>query len=176
MSNTQPAPRRWTVRRTVLAAVAGLAIVVTGGVAIAAAGDDGRPGRYGFPGPGGGPGGWHFGGPHGDPGGGRIVAEAVHGEFVAADGQGRYTAYRVQRGTIVTVTGNAVTVRSQDGYTADYALDGASRVDGETVANGRLKAGEQVTVLGLATGQHRAVAVTRGDLLPGPARFREGRR
>ncbi|MGH4024271.1 MAG: hypothetical protein ACRDRV_06765 [Pseudonocardiaceae bacterium] len=182
MSNTQSTPRRWSLRRTVIAAVAGLAIVVTGGVAIAASADGGRPGHYGFPGPGGGPGaGWGAGpgdGPRGEHAGAamRIVATAVHGDFVSADERGGYTSYRVQRGTISTVTGTTVKVASMDGYTVDYVLDGSTTVDGDTGATDRLKTGEEVTVLALGTGDHRAVAVTHRNLLPGPARFGGGGR
>jgi hypothetical protein len=104
--------RRWGVRGTVAAIGVAAAIAAGGGAAVyAATGHSGNPG---------------FG--HGMPPGpppsafGPDVPQALHGEFVVADGTGGYTTMLTQNGTVTAVSGNAITVRSADDYTQTYVL------------------------------------------------------
>lgn len=121
----QPSPSRWRLRETAAAVAA--VIAALGGAAIYAA-TEGTSDSFGAPhqalGPGGGmpggPGGQHggVGGPAPPP----VGATSLHGEFVVADGAGRYTTVLTQTGTVTAVSPTSITARSEDGYSQTYAI------------------------------------------------------
>lgn len=73
-------------------------------------------------------------GPMGRPFGGRpglggTAGGVMHGEVTVPGPSGRFQTYDIQRGTVAEVSANALTVRSDDGFTKTYAAT-ASTVKG----------------------------------------------
>ena len=142
---------RWSTRKTVAAVALAAALAVGGGVAVAATGNDGSTagaqtggkvpgGPGGMTGQGGQlapPGGQQAGGPGG-------LANALHGELVVADGNGGYSTERIQTGTVSAVSASAITLKSEDGFSATYALDSSTTVAGGTV--GAVQTGHTVSL------------------------------
>ena len=83
------------------------------------------------------------------------LADALHGDFVVADGSSTRTM-RLQRGELSAVTGTSITVASTDGYTTTYTVGSGVDVSG-------LSTGETVLVVGTVDGDAvTATAVTSG--------------
>jgi hypothetical protein len=143
----QPEPAHWSVRKT-LAAV-GIAVVLAGaGVAVidAAGGSTDQSGR-GFGGPPGGMDG--MGGPPGAMGAPGI-SDALHGEFVIADGRGVFVTEVTQTGTVTEISDASITARSEDGFTQTYLITSDTRQSSTPVGQGdtatiRAVAGEGTT-------------------------------
>lgn len=57
----------------------------------------------------------------------RLAGHVAHGEFVARTKRGWQTI-DFQRGVVTAASSTSVTLRSADGFTATYRLDGSSRV------------------------------------------------
>lgn len=115
-------PAHWSVKKT-LAAV-GIAVVLAGaGAAViyAASGSTEQSGR-GF---GGGPPGG-MGGP-GGPGSSIGTSDALHGEFVIADGRGGYATELSQTGVVTAISDASITARSEDGFTQTYVITDHTR-------------------------------------------------
>lgn len=55
----------------------------------------------------------------------------VHGEFTVPDGDGGYKTVLMQNGTVASVSGGMLTVKSADGWSKDYALDTSTMIGGE---------------------------------------------
>lgn len=60
------------------------------------------------------------GGPHGGRGMERGV---LHGELVVETPDGEYVTQQVQRGEVTAISSTSITVASEDGFTATYAID-----------------------------------------------------
>jgi hypothetical protein len=132
-------PRRpWSARRVVIAAGAAVVLVVGGTTAVIAA-------TNGNASTGGGPGG-------GAPFAGATVANALHGDFVVADGNG-YARERLQTGTVTAVSSASITVRSTDGYTGTYVVDSGTTVDQGADPISKVATGNTVTTTAKLAGQ-----------------------
>jgi hypothetical protein len=120
-------PRSSRVVTVVIAVVAAL-VLVGGGIAVAKAVDNGSSTGMNQSGPGGG----QFGGPSGQNGqggqggpggqfGGRAdgLSGALHGDFVASDGNGGYVTKRLQSGTVTAVSSTSISAKSADGAQHD---------------------------------------------------------
>jgi hypothetical protein len=195
-----PAPRRtpflamsWPRRRRVGAALAVVALATTGGVAIAAT--SGTPSPSPSPEAYAAPGspqeqkqllekqsaekGALVKGMKGRFGLGRGV---VHGEFVAPDGNGGYVTNLMQTGTVTSVGDSSLGVKSEDGYTRDYALNADTVVNGArgwtAESKGGVANGQTVTVMATRSGDTAtATMIMARDakagadmLMPGDAR------
>lgn len=161
-------PPRWSWRKTAVAAMVAVGVTAGGGAAVYAA--SGATASDGLGGAGGGPpgapgygradGGPPMGGPmdgsrggpmEGPPGSGiqRELLDSVHAEFVVADGNGGFTTMLMQVGELTEAADDAITVRSADGFTQTYKIDGDTvRADvqpGDTVRVTAAKDGDNFT-------------------------------
>jgi hypothetical protein len=132
----------------VIAVVAAL-VLVGGGIAVAKAVDSGSSTGTNQGTPGGGPGGpgdGQFGG-RGDG-----LSGALHGDFVASDGNGGYVTKRLQSGTVTDVSSTSITAKSADGHSTTFAVSSSTSVDNgvDTISN--VKTGDTVTVVGTVSG------------------------
>jgi hypothetical protein len=78
---------------------------------------------------------------------------AVHGEFVVPDGQGKYVTVATQQGDVTAVDQSSVTVKSADGYSKTYAINGNTRVNAGSEGAGSVKTGDSVMVMATVSGQ-----------------------
>lgn len=80
----------------------------------------------------------------------------LHGEFVAADGNGGYVTHLMQTGTVTSVGDSSLGVKSDDGYTHDYVLNGDTVVNGArgwtAESKGGVATGQKVTVMATKSG------------------------
>jgi hypothetical protein len=142
--------------------------VAGGGFAFAKATNNGESSsQQGMPGGQGGPGGF---GERGDGGqfpgavGGNlaVMANALHGDFVASNGNGGYETQRMQTGTVTAVTATSLTAKSVDGYTQTYVITTSTKVDEGDDAIGDVKTGDTVTIVATVSGT-TATATTVSD-------------
>jgi hypothetical protein len=82
-----------------------------------------HPGWWGGPWGGGGP----WAGPWGGPAGAR---NALHGEVVVSKDGGGTETITFQRGEVTDVNANAVTVKSEDGVSTTYTVNGDTKING----------------------------------------------
>lgn len=82
------------------------------------------------------------------------LGSVQHGEFTVDGLDGKPTAMTLQRGSVSAATSSKVTVKSDDGFTASYAVDSSTR--GRTSG---LKAGDEVLVVATKDGA-KAVLIT----------------
>jgi len=149
-----PQRPRWSGRKT--AAAVGIAVVIAagGGAAIyAATANDTQQN-----GPGGGPGGGFPGGGPGGMGGPRMgagaLSQALHGEFVIADG----STELLQNGQVTSINDTSIAVKSTDGYTKTYTIDSS------TVKAGDIQTGDQVVVIAKEAGT--AITIDEPGAMP----------
>jgi hypothetical protein len=116
----------------------------------------------GAPGAGGGLGGG-LGGGFGGRGGGAGVA--LHGTSVVSDGNGGYSTELTQTGTVSAVSGSAITVKSEDGYSKSYAITSSTSVDNGSDQIGSVVAGHTVRIV--ADAKANATAITDTNLSGG---------
>lgn len=85
------------------------------------------------------------------------LGETLHGEFTVARGNQAPKTVDVQRGAVLTVAGQTVTVRSTDGYVGVYTTNRDTKVskDGTSAGTSTLAAGQAVGVLADRTGDTR---------------------
>ncbi|WP_238013210.1 DUF5666 domain-containing protein [Dactylosporangium sp. AC04546] len=145
----------------IVAAVSGV-IVVGGGVAVANAASTGTGAVQ--QGPGGGHSGYGgYGGPGGQgfPGGGQPgrggmerggMMGALHGDFVVKDSAGKYVTHRLQSGTVTAVSDTSITVKSEDGFSTTFVVNGSTKVHNGSAKIGDVKTGQTVTVVGTVDG------------------------
>ena len=107
-----------------------------------------------------------FKGGHGQ---GLMARGGLHGEATVKRADGTYVTLVGQRGTVTEVTGTKLTVKSEDGYTHSYVLDGstkfrsASDPKGPALKASDLKAGDEVAVRAQRNGSDdTATAVVKG--------------
>jgi len=168
----EPTPPRWGWRETAAAVAVAAVIAALGGAAVYAA-TAGNSHSFGGPhqafGPGGGmPGGGGIPdgpgsqrGAIGGPGPAAVDATSLHGEFVEANGAGRYTTVLTQTGTVSAISPTSITVRSEDGYTQTYVIPSTAGNAGAPFA-----VDDQVVVRATRNGQ-TATVTNIGNPLPG---------
>lgn len=59
---------------------------------------------------------------------GRIAQRALHGEFVSKEADGKIVTRVVQHGQVTAVSGTSITLKSDDGFTGTYAVNGDTKV------------------------------------------------
>lgn len=89
------------------------------------------------------------GGAAGAPGGG-LALQALHGEYVVSDGNGGYRTERTQTGRVTAISGTALTVASDDGFSATYVVN-SSTVTGNG-SDSTVTAGTKVMVTATVVG------------------------
>ncbi|MGW4586081.1 hypothetical protein [Amycolatopsis thermoflava] len=157
----QQPPRKWSARKTVAAVAIAVGVASAGGVAIYAASGSPDSSAIGQGGPGGG---------MGMPGGGSASAmmNALHGEYVVADGNGGYTTELMQIGTVTEVSATSLTAKSDDGYTKTYTIDSDTAV-GDNADLSSIATGDTVTVVASVSGDTAtADTLTEGTAQAGP--------
>ncbi|MEV0151397.1 MULTISPECIES: hypothetical protein [unclassified Nonomuraea] len=109
-----------------------------------------------------------------------IGGPPIHGEYVVPDGEGTYVTVATQYGDVTSVDQDSVTVKSEDGYTKEYAVDADTRINrGGGIDT--VKTGQKVMVMAKVDGgTATAVAIRdrtlRDRTLPdGPPRDWQGR-
>jgi hypothetical protein len=102
----------------------------------------------------------------------------LHGEVTVKRADGTYVTFVGQRGTVTEATDTKLTVKSEDGYTHSYVLDGstkfrsASDPKGGVLKASDLKVGDEVAVRAQRHGSDdTATAVAKG---PFPVRTGQG--
>ncbi|WP_157594512.1 hypothetical protein [Streptosporangium amethystogenes] len=171
-------PRRRIPRSALLIATTALAVVTGAGVATAAAfspapsptpttgdtatpsatpsdtapgQDRGRGHRMGFGGP------------------------SIHGEFVVPDGEGKYVTVATQYGDVTAVGQDSITVKSEDGYTKEYTINGDTRINRRGEDGDAVKAGQKVMVMAKVDGSTAtAVAIHDATTRDGQGRHGKG--
>jgi Domain of unknown function (DUF5666) len=89
----------------------------------------------------------HRGGPHGRAFG-HLGKHVLHGEFVVTGKHGKPVTLAVQRGVVTAVSAESITLKSDDGFTATYAVTADTKIrnhGGKKVSD--LKLGDRVGVL-----------------------------
>ncbi|MFI7706856.1 hypothetical protein [Nonomuraea sp. NPDC049480] len=94
---------------------------------------------------------------------------ALHGEFVVPDGDGKYVTVATQYGDVTAVDQDSITVKSEDGYTKEYAVNGDTRINRGDEGIAAVKTGQKVRVMAKVDGG-TATAVAIHDTT-----LREGR-
>ncbi|MGW4059670.1 hypothetical protein ACWEGE_15385 [Amycolatopsis sp. NPDC004747] len=144
-----PAPKQaWSPGKKIAAGAVAAVLVAGGGAAVwaalsSSAATETRTGPGGM-----------AGGPGSRPGGG--LAGALHGEYVASDGNGGYVTKIVQTGEITELSATSLTAESDDGFSKTYTITSAQ-------ATG-LATGDTVTVTATESGSTAtATSVTDGE-------------
>ncbi|MED7923971.1 hypothetical protein SMD20_07005 [Nonomuraea sp. LP-02] len=143
-------PRRRYPRSLVLAGVTAAVLVAGAGVATAAAlspspspsptataGDGASPSPSGTPSDGKGWGRGHRAG---------LGGPALHGEYVVRGEDGGYVTIATQYGDVTAADQDSVTVKSEDGYTKEYALTSETRINRGGDGADAIKTGQKVMV------------------------------
>jgi hypothetical protein len=90
---------------------------------------------------------FRHGGRHGGPG-----RRVLHGEYVTRDGDGGYQTHADQRGEATAVSATSITVKSEDGFTRTYVIDGDTRIGGAYGEQADLAVGDEVHVFAVLDG------------------------
>jgi hypothetical protein len=111
----------------------------------------GKRGRPGFPGP---------RGRFGDLGRG-LAGTALHGEFVVKDKDGKIVTNVVQHGQVTAVSTTSITLKSEDGFTGTYAVNGDTRVriGGDNGAISGVKTGNEAWVTATKNGSSSTATI-----------------
>jgi hypothetical protein len=147
---TPPRPG-WSPGRKIAAGAVAAAIVAGGGAAVwaastSSAATDSQAGPGGM-----------IGGPRGAGG----LAGALHGEYVASDGNGGYVTKITQTGEVTALSATSLTAKSDDGFSKTYTITSEQ-------ATG-LATGDTVTVVATESGSTAtATSVTDGDAAQAP--------
>jgi hypothetical protein len=90
---------------------------------------------------------------------GADVTDFVHAEVVLAkDGGGTQTVL-VQKGSVTEVSGNGVTVKSSDGFTTSYTVNGDTKVKAESDKIDSVAKDEEVVVISPKSGDAHTATV-----------------
>ena len=167
----------FTRHRAVALVAAGVVAGAAGGVVISQLGTAGAvspsprpaPGErdgFGMP-PGHGPGGMGVLGMFG----GRVL----HGEATVQKPGGGTTVVHFQDGVISAISGSTVTVKSTDGFTSTFTVNGTTRItlNGSDGTLSKLAKNDKVRVMGVVNGSS-TVAKMVLDGVPGPGMFGRG--
>jgi hypothetical protein len=87
---------------------------------------------------------------------------ALHGDFVASDGNSGYVTKRLQSGTVTAVSSSSITAMSADGYRTTYAMSSSTAVNNGNSQLGDVKTGDTVTIVGTVS-DSTATATTITD-------------
>ncbi|MEV5961060.1 hypothetical protein AB0L70_04815 [Kribbella sp. NPDC051952] len=71
---------------------------------------------------------------------------ALHGEFVVKKDDGTYQTVASQRGSVIAVSKDSITVKSEDGYSRTYAVTAETLVNSARDGIGSIKTGSNVMV------------------------------
>ncbi|MCU1681232.1 MAG: hypothetical protein JWQ81_1971 [Amycolatopsis sp.] len=154
----------WSRRKTIAAVAIAAGVAGIGGAVIwASSGSSTATTGQGFGGTGG-PGGGARSGASG------ALPNALHGEYVASDGNGGYETDLMQLGKVTAVGPTSVTALSSDGFSQVYTVDAATAV-GTGTGTSSLATGDTVTIVAKTTGTAAtAKTVTEGTTAgAGPA-------
>jgi hypothetical protein len=159
-SGSAPAPG-WSTRKTIAAVAIAAGVAGIGGAVIwASSGSAAVSAAQGF-------GGGAAGGPGGGASPGGLPA-ALHGLYVASDGNGGYETDFMQVGKVTAVSSTSLTALSADGYSRVYTLDAATALG--TGGASPVAAGDTVTVVAKTSGEAAtAKAVTESAAGAQPA-------
>ncbi|MCR6483391.1 hypothetical protein M8542_11230 [Amycolatopsis sp. OK19-0408] len=154
-----PSKPGWSPGKKIAAGAVAVAIVAGGGAAIWAASSSSSAATDTQAGPG--------GGMTGGPGGSGGLAAALHGEYVASDGNGGYVTKLTQTGEVTALSATSLTAKSDDGFSKTYTITSAQ-------ATG-LATGDTVTVVATESGDTAtATSVTDGESGPGQGQLPGG--
>jgi hypothetical protein len=92
-----------------------------------------------------------------DPGWGHGMA-IVHGQAVIAKSGGGYQTVDYQRGTVTAVSTTSITLKSSDGFTMSYAINGSTIVGANRGGIGSVKAGNTASVIATVSGKTATAA------------------
>lgn len=109
---------------------------------------------------GGGP--WRGGGPFGGDLSdvlGADVTDFAHAEVVLTKEGGGTQTVVVQKGSVTEVSGNGVTVKSSDGFTTSYTVNGETKVHGDSDTIDSVAEDEEVVVVSPASGESHTATV-----------------
>lgn len=84
-----------------------------------------------------------------------LFAPGIHGQATVKNGKtGAFVVREWQRGQVSTVSGDNVTVKSEDGVSWTWTVDGNTKIgrDGKQITVGDLKSGDHVAVVGTQAG------------------------
>ena len=148
-----PAPKpAWSPGKKIAAGAVAAAIVAGGGAAVWAASSSAATDAQAGPG-------GTTGGPGGVPGGAGALGSALHGEYVASDGNGGYVTKIMQTGEVTELSATSLTAKSDDGFSKTYTITSGQ-------ATG-LATGDTVTVVATESGSTAtATSVTDGESGP----------
>ncbi|MET8046046.1 hypothetical protein ABZU75_00445 [Streptosporangium sp. NPDC005286] len=100
---------------------------------------------------------------------------SIHGEFVVPDGEGRYVTVATQYGDVTAVDQDSITVKSEDGYTKEYAINGDTRINRRGEDGDAVKTGQKVMVMAKVDGSTAtAVAIHDATMRDGQGRHGKG--
>jgi hypothetical protein len=174
-SGSAPQTQAEKIRTAVIAVVAAI-VIIGGGIAFANAASSGSsssgPGGQGFPG-GNNQGG--YGGQVGfdqgagtTSGGVSALMNALHGDFVASDGNNGYVTQRYQKGKVTAVSSTSLTVKSDDGYSQTYVVNDQTAVGTGNNKITDVRSGHTVTIIATVSGTTAtAKTITDSDLQSG---------
>lgn len=147
-----PAPRpAWSTGKKVAAGTVAVVIAAGGGVAIWAASSSSASTAADTAA---GPGAMGQGGMRGA-GGMGALGGALHGEYVASDGNGGYVTKIMQTGKVTALSATSLTAQSDDGFSKTYTITSAQATD--------VASGDTVTVVATTSGDTAtATSVTEG--------------
>jgi hypothetical protein len=94
-------------------------------------------------------------GRHGDGFGARgIGGRGLHGEFVVKDADGKFVTRLSQQGKVTAVDSGSITLKSEDGFTKTYKLNGDTKINRnhEEAKVADIKVGDNAAVVALKSG------------------------
>jgi hypothetical protein len=86
---------------------------------------------------------------------------ALHGQFTVPAPNGGYQTILVQRGTVQSVSGSSITVKSEDGYTHTYSVDNNTLVAAGNNGISDVAKGDTVRVLAVGNAAKEIVDATK---------------
>jgi hypothetical protein len=83
-----------------------------------------------------------------------LAGDALHGEFVVKDKDGKVVTRVVQHGQVTAVSTTSVSLKSDDGFTGTYAVNGDTRVrvGGDNAAISGVKTGNEAWIVATKDG------------------------
>jgi hypothetical protein len=87
------------------------------------------------------------------------IDDILHAEVVLATEGGGTRTVLVQKGAVTAVSGTEVTVRSADGFTTAFAVDGDTKVRADEDEIGSVAKDEQVLVVAPRSGDRQTATV-----------------
>ena len=86
---------------------------------------------------------------------------ALHGQFTAPAPNGGYQTILMQRGTVDSVSGSSITVKSEDGYTHTYSVDNNTLVAAGNNGIADVAKGDTVRVLAVGNAAKQILDATK---------------